>query len=77
MASYKDLEMMVEALTMTIAIHEREESFFRRSAAASTSQPVKTLFLEIADEMNGHIIGLITRRQKITNELLNLQKAEK
>jgi hypothetical protein len=70
----KDLEIMMEAISMTIVIHEREEAFFRRSALSSTNQPVKSLFLEIADEMSGHIVSLTSKRQKLTNDLLKLQQ---
>ena len=74
MASYQDLEIMIEALTMTIAIHEREEDFFRYSAAASTSQEVKTLFLEIAEEMNSHLTKLEEKKQNLVKELASLKK---
>lgn len=65
---------MIEALTLSSAIHEREEAFFRRSAAASTSHEVKTLFLEIAKEMNSHLANLEERKQKLVNEMINLQQ---
>ncbi len=74
MARNKDLELMIEALTLTIVVHEREEAFFRRSAVSSSSQQVKSLFLEIADEMGGHIISLVSKRQNLTNDLLKSQK---
>ncbi len=75
MGTSEDLNSMIEALTLTIAIHEREELFFRRSASVSSSQEVKTLFLEIADEMNHHLTSLKARRRKLADRLGSLRKA--
>lgn len=73
MANYKDLEEMIGVLTTAIAIHEREEAFFRRSARASTSEQAKSLFSEIADELRSHVKLLEARKQKLTEELRNVK----
>lgn len=65
MALAKDIQEMISVLTTAVAIHEREEQFFRRSAAASTSQVAKDLFSEIADELKSHVIMLESRKQKL------------
>jgi hypothetical protein len=70
----KDIEIMIQALTMTIAIHEREEAFFRRSADVSTSEEARELFLEIADEMNVHAMKLETRKIRLIDRLAALTR---
>jgi len=74
MSTYEDLETMIEALTMTIIIHEREEAFFRRSAALSTSKGATELFLEIANDMKTHILSLEDRKNKLVKELTALRE---
>jgi rubrerythrin len=73
MSNIKDIEIMIQALTMTIAIHEREEAFFRRSAELSASADPRNLFLEIAEEMKEHVAKLMEKK----NKLLNGQDASK
>jgi rubrerythrin len=73
MSRHEELEKMIEALTLTIAIHAREADFFRRSAAFSLSEDAKALFLEIAEEMNGHIANLESRKNKLANQLAILE----
>jgi rubrerythrin len=75
MATNKDIETMIQALTMTIAIHEREEAFFRRSAGFSTGEETKELFLEIAKEMNQHAATLQSRKTKLVDKLAALVKS--
>jgi len=74
MSRSEDIDIMIQALAMTIAIHEREEAFFRRSAVISTSEETKALFEEIADDMKGHLSGLDSRLNKLTNQLAALKK---
>jgi rubrerythrin len=74
MSRYEDLENMIQALTLTIAIHEREEAFFRRSAAVSTSREAKALLLEIADDMKGHVSTLEDRKNKLVHELAEMKR---
>ncbi len=69
----KDFEEMDCLLTTAIAIHEREEALFRRSAGASTSEQAKSLFIEITDELRSHIKLLEARRQKLAEELKNIK----
>ncbi len=73
MTDYKDLEEMIGVLTTAIAIHEREEMFFRRSAEASTNERAKSLFSEIAEELRSHVKLLEARREKLTEELKKLK----
>ncbi len=73
MTDSKDLEEMISVLTTAIAIHEREEIFFRRSAKASTNERAKSLFSEIADELGSHVKLLEARREKLIEELRKLK----
>ena len=73
MTSYKDLEEMIAVLTTAIAIHEREEKFFRRSAEASTNERAKSLFSEIAEELRSHVKLLEARKEELTEELKKLK----
>jgi hypothetical protein len=74
MVTNKDIETMIQALTLTVAIHEREEAFFLRSAAVSTSEEAKTLFLEIASEMRIHAASLQNRKARLVERLAALDK---
>jgi rubrerythrin len=69
MAIHKDMQNMIEVLSISIVREETEEQFYRRSASASTSQVVKDLFLEIADEVKKHRQNLEQRREKLTGAL--------
>jgi rubrerythrin len=44
----KDMDDIIEALTLAVVRQETEEKFFRRSAEKSTTDDAKALFLEIA-----------------------------
>jgi hypothetical protein len=73
MSKEKDLLDMFEIITTAIEIHGNEEEFFRRSSNASTNEAAKALFLEMADDIGQYREKLETRRQKIRDELRNLQ----
>lgn len=75
MAEYPDIENMIEILGIAIARQEMEEQFFRRSAAASSSEVAKSLFNEIAEDLGRYCNGLEQRRQKLLNALDDLKKA--
>ena len=51
MIEKKELDAMVEVLTLAIARQEAEEHIFRRSAEKSTSETAKNLFEEIAEDL--------------------------
>ena len=68
---------MIEVLSISIVREETEEQFYRRSAAASNSQAVKDLFLEIADEVRIHRQNLERRREILAGAFKDLQKAKK
>lgn len=74
---YKDLLDMIEIINTTIEIDAREEEFYRRSAAASTREVAKALFLEIADDVKGYLNKLRARRQRLWDALHDLETAEK
>jgi rubrerythrin len=74
MSKFGDLENMIQALTLTIAIHESEEAFFRRSAAISTSQEAKALFVEIAEDMKSHLSKLVSTKIKLESKLAELKR---
>jgi rubrerythrin len=77
MAIHKDMQHMIEVLSISIVREETEEQFYRRSASRSNSQVVKDLFLEIAEEVKKHRQNLEQRRERLTGALDNLQKIEK
>jgi len=76
LAQYKDLEDMIEILSVAIVGQETEEQFFRRSAEASSSAVAKALFLEIAEEFVGYRRNLEARKQKLEGALEDLKRAE-
>jgi rubrerythrin len=76
MAEHKDMRDMIEVLSISIVREEAEEQFYRRSASASTSQIVKELFLEIADEVAKHRQNLEQRRDRLLGALEDLKKAK-
>jgi rubrerythrin len=45
----KDLDEVVEALTLAIVRQETEERFFRRSAEKTNTEEARALFLSIAE----------------------------
>jgi rubrerythrin len=77
MAIHKDMQHMIEVLSISIVREETEEQFYRRSASRSNSQVVKDLFLEIAEEVKKHRQNLEQRRERLTGALNDLQKTEK
>jgi rubrerythrin len=76
MTEHSDLRKMIEVLSISIVREETEEYFYRRSAARSTSQVVKDLFLEIAGEVAKHRQNLELRRKRLLDTLEDLKKAE-
>ena len=76
MAEHKDMRDMIEVLSISIVREEAEEQFYRRSASASTSQVVKELFLEIADEVAKYRQNLEQRRDRLLGALDDLKKAK-
>jgi YHS domain-containing protein len=77
MERYEDLEEMIEILITAMAIHEREEEFFRRSAASASSEVARTMLTEIADDLAGHRKDMEMRRQRLVDALESLKSAEK
>lgn len=69
MAEVKDLERILEIISLAIVRQETEEAFFRRSAASSTSQDAKNLFTEIADDMARCRKNLDDRKDKLFQAL--------
>jgi rubrerythrin len=76
MAEYKDMQDMIEVLSISIVREETEEQFYQRSASASTSQIVKELFLEIAGDVAEHRQNLEQRRNRLLGALEDLKKAK-
>ncbi len=76
MPEYKDLETMLEIVSMAIVHQETEENFFRRSANSSTNELARSLFTEIADDMADYRKGLEVRRDKLVTALNDLKKAK-
>lgn len=74
---YKDLMDMIEIINTTIEINAHEEQFYRRSAASSTREVAKTLFLEIADDVEQSLNKLRARRQKLWDALHDLEAERK
>jgi YHS domain-containing protein len=67
MDTAQEFQDMLEVLITAIAIHEKEEEFFRRSAVASSSRVAKDLFLEIADDLRKYREALEARKQKLVD----------
>lgn len=74
MSKYKDLEEMLEIISIAIVRQGTEEEFFRRSAQASTSLVAKNLLSELADDFNEYIKKLEKRRENIQTSLNDLKK---
>ena len=77
MPEHREIEDMIEILTIAIVRQETEEQFFRRSAHASTSEVAKALFLEIADDLKRYSESLETRRKKLMGALADLVSSER
>jgi YHS domain-containing protein len=77
MPEHREIEDMIEILTIAIVRQETEEQFFRRSAHASTSEVARALFLEIADDLKGYSENLEARRQKLVGALADLVKSDR
>ncbi|MBI2832660.1 MAG: hypothetical protein HYX79_10435 [Chloroflexi bacterium] len=77
MFEHNDVSDMIEILTTAMAIHEKEEEFFLRSASTSNSRPGKELYLEIARDINKYEKRLEHRRDKLMNALRKEQQREK
>jgi ribosomal protein S1 len=74
---HRQLLDMIEVVGTTIAINEREEDFYLRSAASSTKEAEKSLFLAIGDDIAQHLSRLRERRQRLSDGLRDLEAAEK
>lgn len=77
MNELKDMETMLEILSMAIVCLETEESFFRRSAQSSTSEVAKNLFSEIADDFTGYRKNLDERKSRILDAVDTLKANNK
>jgi rubrerythrin len=73
MSEYKDLEDMIDVLTLAIGREESEEQFFRRSAEASDHQAARAMFSEIAEELTNHRKNLESRRERLLEALKDLR----
>ena len=73
----RDLRDMIEIINTTIEINAKEEEFYRRSAAASSREGTKDLFLEIADEIAQFLNALRARRQNLWSVLDDLEVAQR
>ena len=76
MAKHRDIEDMIEILTIAAVRQETEEQFFRRSANASSNEVAKSLFSEIADDLNKYVKNLEERKNKLLDALKQLQEEE-
>jgi YHS domain-containing protein len=77
MPEHREIEDMIEILTVAIVRQEAEEQFFRRSAHASTSEIAKALFLEMADDLKRYSETLDMRKQKLLDALADLVNSER
>jgi YHS domain-containing protein/histone H3/H4 len=77
MPEHREIEDMIEILTIAIIRQETEEQFFRRSAHASTSEVAKALFLEIADDLKRYCENLEMRKRKLVGALADLVNSER
>lgn len=73
MSEYRDLEDMIDALTIAIGREEAEEQFFQRSAEASKHEVGKKMFLEIQGEFATLRKSLESRRERLLEALTDLR----
>lgn len=71
----RDLNDMIEILGLAIARQEAEEEFFRRSAEASTEEVARSLFAEIADDLEAYRKSLEARKRKLLEAVQDLKRA--
>jgi len=76
MLACSDLREMIEALTTSIVVHEREEALFNRSACASVGEEARQILFQISEEMHRHIEFLLGKKRELIDQL-NLQLANK
>jgi hypothetical protein len=76
-SDHREIEDMIDILTMAIVRQETEEQFFRRSAQASTSPIAKPLLLEIANDLRTYSNSLGVRRQRLLDSLDELKRNER
>lgn len=60
----KDMDEIIEALTVSIVRQETEENFFRRSAEKTGAGEVRALFLNIADDLRNYRKRLEEKKAK-------------
>jgi rubrerythrin len=77
MSEHSDLEDIIEVLTIAIAREQTEEQFFRRSAHASKHEMAKATFMEVADELAGHLKSMELRREKLLEILAELSTSKR
>lgn len=65
MSENSDLKDIIEVLTIAICREQTEEQFFRRSAHASKHEMAKATFMEVADELAGHLKSMEIRKGKL------------
>lgn len=76
MTERKDLETMIEIVSLAIVRQETEEAFFRRSGCSSTCGTACSLFTEIADEIASYVEYLKGKRDKLIIELNDLKNTK-
>ena len=64
-----DIKEMIEVLTTSVAVHEREEALFNRSACASVGEEARQILSQISDEMRRHIEFLNKKKQELLEQL--------
>ena len=60
----KDLDEIIEALTLSIVRQETEERFYRRSAEKTSTEEASVLFLNIAEDLKKYRKRLEEKRLK-------------
>lgn len=77
MPTEKNLLDMMEIVSIAIEIHGKEADFFLRSSNASPNEATKAILLEIADDVGHYREKLEARRQKLRDELISIQAAQR
>jgi hypothetical protein len=77
MTTCDDFRDMIDLLTTSIVIQQREVDLYIRSAQESTAESTKKLFAEIADRCQHQVDFLISKKKLLEEENRRLIAKEK
>jgi hypothetical protein len=74
MNKVKELEKLIEMVSLSIVCLENEESLFRRFAGSFSDERANSLCLEIASDLAPITKKMNNQRNRLENELYELKK---